>query len=332
MGGLGLMLRRRAIQAHPTISEGGYILSADKGDPEVFRVLMEKGVSSDGVGITKEDAAKVTSIGDWFQGNKSIVNFDEYKYFINATSIPAYAFMNCSALTSISFPENITLVGAYSFKGCPLLTGDVNLHNATKVDTEAFQSTLITSLYAPNLQTISTSAFYGCKNMTEVYAPNVSLLGAYAFFNCSALESLSLGGSVTSVGAFAFKGCTKLGGAINLPLATKIGEEAYNSTLITSLSAPKLQTIVTSAFYNCKQLVRVYLSEITNINGFAFYGCSFMNALIIDNSNTPTLGSSVFVNNNALIYVPDAAVDAYKAATNWSTYASRIKPLSEYQG
>jgi hypothetical protein len=32
----------------------------------------------------------------------------------------------------------------------------------------------------------------------------------------------------------------------------------------------------------------------------------------------------------AIIYVPDSSVDAYKAAENWSTYASRIYPLSEY--
>ena len=30
------------------------------------------------------------------------------------------------------------------------------------------------------------------------------------------------------------------------------------------------------------------------------------------------------------IYVPDSAVEAYKAATGWVSYASRIKPLSEY--
>ena len=30
------------------------------------------------------------------------------------------------------------------------------------------------------------------------------------------------------------------------------------------------------------------------------------------------------------VYVPNESVDIYKAATNWSTYADRIKPLSEY--
>ena len=30
------------------------------------------------------------------------------------------------------------------------------------------------------------------------------------------------------------------------------------------------------------------------------------------------------------IYVPNESVDTYKTATNWSTYADIIKPLSEY--
>ena len=35
-------------------------------------------------------------------------------------------------------------------------------------------------------------------------------------------------------------------------------------------------------------------------------------------------------NNTMKIYVPDSAVDTYKAA--WSVHASRIYPLSEYEG
>ena len=32
------------------------------------------------------------------------------------------------------------------------------------------------------------------------------------------------------------------------------------------------------------------------------------------------------------IYVPNESVEAYKAATTWSGYASRIKGISEYTG
>ena len=40
----------------------------------------------------------------------------------------------------------------------------------------------------------------------------------------------------------------------------------------------------------------------------------------------------VLANADLVFYVPDSAVDTYKEATNWSNYADRIKPLSEYVG
>lgn len=45
---------------------------------------------------------------------------------------------------------------------------------------------------------------------------------------------------------------------------------------------------------------------------------------------TPPTLSGAFDACTALtnIYVPDASVTAYKEATNWSTYASRIKGIS----
>ena len=33
---------------------------------------------------------------------------------------------------------------------------------------------------------------------------------------------------------------------------------------------------------------------------------------------------------NGYVYVQDDLVEKYKSATNWSTYADQIKPLSEY--
>lgn len=44
-------------------------------------------------------------------------------------------------------------------------------------------------------------------------------------------------------------------------------------------------------------------------------------------ANVNALGT---INSDAKIYVPDESVNAYKTASNWSTYASYIYPLSEY--
>lgn len=67
-------------------------------------------------------------------------------------------------------------------------------------------------------------------------------------------------------------------------------------------------------------------------------GCTYLENVVIKNSNSViTASTAIFKSSNvesgtAFIYVPDALVDGYKAATNWSTYASQIKPLSEYIG
>ena len=41
-------------------------------------------------------------------------------------------------------------------------------------------------------------------------------------------------------------------------------------------------------------------------------------------SNTGAIPSTI-----RAIYVPDASVEVYKAATNWSSFASKIKGVSE---
>lgn len=94
--------------------------------------------------------------------------------------------------------------------------------------------------------------------------------------------------------------------------------------------------IVTSigglAFYNCSQLTSVSFSKVTAIDTFAFSYCSQLASVILGNtSQVATLSAAnIFAGStNAIIYVPDALVDSYKSATNWSTYASRIKGLSE---
>ena len=47
----------------------------------------------------------------------------------------------------------------------------------------------------------------------------------------------------------------------------------------------------------------------------------------------PTISGSWFrYNTGGKVYVPDNSVETYKAASGWSTYASKIYPMSEYTG
>lgn len=83
------------------------------------------------------------------------------------------------------------------------------------------------------------------------------------------------------------------------------------------------------ALFACDNLTTVTIpSTVTSIGYKAFASCPKLTNLTIKATNPPTLeGDMLNYSNNCIIYVPSASVDAYKAATNWSTYASRIQAI-----
>ena len=114
---------------------------------------------------------------------------------------------------------------------------------------------------------------------------------------------------------------------------TLIGSYAFSScSALTSIDLPAATSIGSYAFFGCSKLTSIDLPAVTSVFDSAFFGCSALTSVIL--RNTSQVASLAKANafsgaDNAIIYVPDALVDDYKAATNWSTYADRIKGLSE---
>ena len=75
-------------------------------DPIVKQILLSHGVGSNGE-ITYEEAANVTSIGQWFRGNTEITSFDEFQYFTNAVMDSTMEFNACTNLESIILPPSV---------------------------------------------------------------------------------------------------------------------------------------------------------------------------------------------------------------------------------
>ena len=119
------------------------------------------------------------------------------------------------------------------------------------------------------------------------------------------LVSISMANSVISIGVDAFWNCRNLE-TINL--------------------SNNLQVIDDLAFDWCRSLTTITIpSSILSIGRFAFQGCTNLQSITIEATTPPTLGENAFVSTTDYpIYVPAASVSAYKTATNWSTYASRI--------
>lgn len=114
---------------------------------------------------------------------------------------------------------------------------------------------------------------------------------------------------------------------------TTLQSNAFQNSGIKRLYAPALTSIAGTCFYNCKNLTEFTSpNTCTKINTLAFYSCTnlttfYVKRSVVTDGNITTLaGTNAFdsVHADFKIYVPADSVDAYKAATNWSTYADKI--------
>ena len=99
---------------------------------------------------------------------------------------------------------------------------------------------------------------------------------------------------------------------------------------LTSIDIPNsVTTIGVQAFFKCSGLTSCTIgSGVTSIGSSAFTQCSGLTSIISNATQPPTLGSGAFDStNNSPIYVPSDSVNAYKAATNWKDYKSRIQAI-----
>ena len=140
-----------------------------------------------------------------------------------------------------------------------------------------------------SVTSIGNAAFYKCSGLTSVTIPNsVTSIGKWVFVDCTNLTSVAIGNSVTTIGESAFDGCSGLT-SVTIPASvTTIGEMAFSSSL--------------------------------NLRSVTFYG-----------SPTCSLGVYAFNNCGELqgIYVfSDLESDFESATTGWSSYATKINPIS----
>ena len=130
----------------------------------------------------------------------------------------------------------------------------------------------------------------------------VTSIGNYAFYGCSALSSIDIPEGVTTIGEYAFFNCSNLA-SINIPEGvTKIGESAFSGcSNLASINIPVGVTAIgNSAFSGCSGLTAIFIPEsITEIGNYVFYGCSNLVSINIPNSVT-SIGNYAFYGCSAL--------------------------------
>lgn len=108
---------------------------------------------------------------------------------------------------------------------------------------------------------------------------------------------------------------------------TEIGNYAFcDFDYLTEVSIPNTVKYVRyRAFYACPLLTHItFPASVTGFSSGQHFHSSGITSLTFERTTPPSIVSGAFADTIQTIYVPASAVDAYKSATNWSAYASKI--------
>lgn len=235
------------------------------------------------------------------------------------TKIGEDALKDNTTITSVTIPDSVTEIGANAFAGCTNLTsvtygGDwskLTIQSGNPAVEDAVNAQLFDFEFIPNNTAVIVKKYNG--TAADVTIPShykgkpVTMID-HAAFHDSAVTSVTIPDSVTSIPDDAFAFCSQLTN-ISIPNSvTFIGFSAFNScTSLKSITLPSsLSTIQSSAFYNCGNLetIRIPVS-VTFIGNYAFAGCPSSMTVTYPGSKTQwdaiTKGSNNDVLENNLI-------------------------------
>lgn len=260
--------------------------------------------------------------------------------FNNVTTIGSYTFDRCK-LSSVTITDKITSIGNNPFMTNPTITSMTVNSNNSVYDSRNNCNAII--------ETATNKLISGCK--TTVIPSSVEAFGQYAFsgmsissvtipngvteipsgtFAGNSLRSITIPNSVTNLAYCAFYSCNSLTSVTLSNSISGIGESCFASCSFSSIDIPdSVSRLGLWSFGYNSNLRNVTIGTgITYISNYTLGYCINLESVTIKATTPPTMYNMFYnTNNTFMIYVPSASVDAYKAATNWSTYADRIMAI-----
>lgn len=215
--------------------------------------------------------------------------------------VPLFALMLIGAVTLMEddaygsqvAPSGSTQVGDLYYKvtdGTAMVTG--------------VSSTTLTSIVIPDSVTIDGTSYPVtsttndlCSRMTQLTSVTIgnslTTIGGYAFDGCTALSSVTLGNSVETIKGYVFRNCTSLA---SISLSSSLSSIEFN------------------AFENCTALESIVIPDsVQIIKGSTFSGCTSLTSVTLGNS-VKTLESQAFTN------CPITSMDIPASVTSVSAY------------
>ncbi|MBR3462079.1 MAG: leucine-rich repeat domain-containing protein [Clostridiales bacterium] len=195
------------------------------------------------------------------------------------TTIGAYAFCNCTNITSVSLPKKLKAINDEAFYNCAGLKSVSVPKKVKTIGISAFACcTSLAKINIPNgVKTISRAAFAKTA-ITGISIPkSVKTIEPYAFSECDKLKSITIPATVKELGHGVFYKCTSLV-TVNIPIAglSTMGERAFaGCTSLTSFKTPLTVTTLGSfAFDGCTSLEEAWISSKLDLASTGtFNGC-----------------------------------------------------------
>ena len=290
-------------------------------------------------------STKLTSIsGGCFNSCSSLTAIEIPE---GVTSIGISAFLGCTSLKCVTLPKSLQSIDLSAFKNCSSLeavyckvvdptnltidneafNNNTAFYLSPDADIEAWTSAQFTNItyntFSPitveSGETNVTLDFSGTLTVTKrtgngvmgdgfpstfkeyliikvVIEPGVTTIGNFAFNGCTGLTSVTIPGSVETIGNYAFNGCTGLTSVTIPEGVTTIGSSAFfGCTGLTSVTiSGSVTTIGSSAFNACTGLTSVTIHEgVTTIGESAFKDCTGLTSVTIPEGVT-TIGNFAF--------------------------------------
>ena len=183
--------------------------------------------------LEKITISNVKNIGASLFSGKA--NLKEVSITGENVTIGQSAFLRCSALSKVEL-MGVTAIDPYAFQYCKSLES-IELDGVSTIRDYAFSKTGLKNATLTNIGTVGLYSFWDNGSLETVTMHSVNVIGNYAFWNCNKLQTInSLSNVKTSIGGFAFYGCSSLTGLTVADL-TKMGYIGSNDEIMKRVQA-----------------------------------------------------------------------------------------------
>ncbi|EAY04459.1 cell surface protein, putative [Trichomonas vaginalis G3] len=239
-------------------------------------------------------------------------------------TIDSYAFSGCTSLRTLTLSENISSIDMYCFSNCASLER-VNIPSTLKyIGIYAFSNSIITQVtFSSPSQMVNLSkySFSQCIHLRDIVGIPETIENIESnCFESTQITSFDVPISTTSIGNYAFRGCSEMT-VFRIPsrcLLQTIGNYIFDGCVsLSKIECPDSDFFVidNGALFNKNRSNLIcfppassitffcFSQNVRSVSSSAFYGCKSLVGIMIPDDSITTIGHSAFAYCTSLKYI-----------------------------